>query len=177
MTKGFVTVATGDENYYRLAANLYKSYKLHGNCDAPFAIICDRENKYTDCFDTVIIVDNYRKSTLDKLLMIRSPYDETIFLDSDILIIDSVNELWDIFKDEDDVTAFGCILSLNSNKGWFTFNGSGKYKEKIKYLISMNGGIYYFRKTKLAEVVFKSTEDIIYTYNEIDFKIFLNTAR
>lgn len=29
-SKGFVTLATGDEYYYKLAVNMYLSYKNHG---------------------------------------------------------------------------------------------------------------------------------------------------
>lgn len=36
---GFVTLAVGDDRYYKLAANLLQSYRLNGNCDAPFAIL------------------------------------------------------------------------------------------------------------------------------------------
>ena len=41
---GFVTLAVGDDRYYKLAANLLQSYRLNGNCDAPFAIFADRMN-------------------------------------------------------------------------------------------------------------------------------------
>lgn len=44
--KGFVTLAVGDEKYFRLAANLLNSYKLQTLYPMPFAIIADRENKY-----------------------------------------------------------------------------------------------------------------------------------
>lgn len=30
--QGFVTIATGDEKYYKLAFNLLHSYKLHCTC-------------------------------------------------------------------------------------------------------------------------------------------------
>ncbi len=171
-TKGFVTVATGDEKYYRLAANLCESYRKRGKGSYPFTLICDRENEYTACFDSVVTVDSFRRSTVDKLLMRHSPYQETIFLDADTLILENIDDLWDIFSEGDDVTAFGCKLPLESQKGWFTYEGSGKYKPRVNYLISMNGGIYYFRKTDLAERVFQSALEVIPEYASIDFKYF-----
>ena len=48
MEKGFVTLAVGDERYYKLAFNLLLSYRYHNKSSIPFAIIADRKNKYTD---------------------------------------------------------------------------------------------------------------------------------
>ncbi len=170
--KGFVTVATGDEKYYKMAADLYLSYKGRGKGKYPFAIICDRENEFTAVFDDVVLASEFRKSTVDKLLMKNSPYEETIFMDTDILILDNIDDLWDVFKDRDDVSAFGCTLPLDSTKGWFTYEGSGKYKSQIEYLISMNGGIYYFRRSEKSESVFSKAFDLIEEYSTIDFKYF-----
>lgn len=170
--KGFVTVATGSDKYYWLAANLYLSYKKRGSGEYPFALICDRENEYSAMFDDVILVDDIRKSTVDKLLMRYSPYRESIFIDADTLILRDIDDLWDVFADQDDVSVFGCTLPLDSQLGWFTYEGSGKYKPQIRYLISMNGGIYYFRKTERAHRVFQQALDIIGDYDTIDFKYF-----
>lgn len=170
--KGYVTVATGNEKYYKMAADLYLSYKVRGKGKCPFAIICDRENEYTKVFDDVILVQEYTRSTVDKLLMKYSPYDETIFMDTDILVLDDIDNLWEVFKDEDDVSVFGNTLPLDSQNGWFTYEGSGKYKSQIKYLISMNGGIYYFRKGEKADRVIQQAFDLIEDYSSIDFKYF-----
>ena len=48
MTRGFVTIATGSENYYRIARNLLRSYRLFTASPMPFALICDKENEYTE---------------------------------------------------------------------------------------------------------------------------------
>lgn len=171
-TKGFVTVATGSDRYYELAANLCRSYKTRGAGEYPFALVCDRENEYTAVFDQVVIVEDFTRSTLDKMLMQHSPYAESIFLDADTLILKNIDDLWDVFENQDDVSAFGCTLPLDSQKGWFTYEGSGKYKPQVKYLISMNGGIYYFRKTPKAEQVFRQARELIADYSTIDFKYF-----
>ena len=67
-TKGFITVATGKEEYYQLAANLLRSYHLFCNNPLPFAILADQKNTYTDKFDDVIVFpDGASHSYLDKL--------------------------------------------------------------------------------------------------------------
>lgn len=170
--QGFITVATGDEQYYKMAADLYLSYKKRGSGTYPFALVCDRENTYTEVFDDVILTQDIRRSTVDKLLMRLSPYEETIFIDADVLILQNIDDLWDIFADQDDVSVFGCTLPLDSQNGWFTYEGSGKYKPQIRYLISMNGGIYFFRRSAKSEAVFQKALEIIDDYHEVDFKYF-----
>lgn len=171
-TRGFVTVATGDDKYYRMAMSLLKSYRTCGRGKYPFAIVCDRENEYTAHFDDAVLVTDFCKSTVDKLLFQYAPYEETIFLDADTLILKNIDDLWDVFADQDDVSVFGKVLPLDSQEGWFTYEGSGKYKPQIKYLISMNGGIYFARKGALADRVFQNALEVMEEYANIDFKYF-----
>ena len=128
-TRGFVTIATGNEKYYRLADNLLRSYRANSNADAPFAIICDRENELTKDFDQVIKVDEPSCSYMDKLLLYRyAPYDETIFIDADCLVFSDLSGLWEDFSDADDVSCYGCVHPLDSQTAWFTYDGCGKYQ-------------------------------------------------
>ena len=171
-SRGYVTVATGNELYYKMAANLLRSYRGRGAGRYPFAIICDRKNEYTELFDEVVVQQEYRGSTVDKLLMRFSPFQESIFLDADTLILENIDDLWGVFGESDDVSAFGRKLPLDAQDGWFTYEGSGRYKPLVKYLLSMNGGIYYFKKTERAEKVFDDALNVIKAYAEIDFKYF-----
>lgn len=56
-TRGFCTIATGNEKYYEMAAQLLRSYRKHTKDDIPFAIICDRENKNVLGFDKVVLME------------------------------------------------------------------------------------------------------------------------
>ena len=55
MTRGFITIATGRDKYYEMAKNLVLSYRLYCDAPVPFAILCDKENEYTQAFDQVIL--------------------------------------------------------------------------------------------------------------------------
>lgn len=171
-SRGFVTVATGSDVYYKMAADLLRSYRGRGKGTYPFAIICDRENEYTAQFDRVLLVDSFRQSTVDKLLMRHSPFEESLFLDTDILILENIDDLWDVFRGTDDVSVFGTILPLDSPDGWFTYEGSGKYKPLVKHLLAMNGGIYFFRKNARAEKIIDDALAVMDDYDSIDFKYF-----
>ena len=54
MSHGFLTIATGDEKYYRMASSLLHSYRHFSKFPLPFTILADRENEYTAEFDDVM---------------------------------------------------------------------------------------------------------------------------
>ena len=176
--RGFVTIATGNEKYYKLAFNLLCSYRLHCVDDRiPFAIICDEENIYTKAFDHVVLMDNSQKSFMDKLYLFKySPYDETIFIDADSLFLNSPEKLWIDFADMDDVSCYGAALPLDSDKGWFSYEGSGKYKDRLEFLVSLHGGLYYFRKTARAQKIFELAIKLAEEYCEYGFLFFEKPA-
>ena len=65
--RGFVTIATGAERYYDIARNLLRSYRMFASINCPFAILCDRENEYTEEFDDVFLLEKAYCNYLDKL--------------------------------------------------------------------------------------------------------------
>lgn len=121
MTRGFITLATGNEKYYKLARNMLLSYRLFCPDPMPFAIMCDRENEYTAMFDQVILLENPSNSYWDKFeLLVRAPFDETIFVDSDCLAYADWNVYWDYFADADDFTGCGTNYPPNRKKDFFS---------------------------------------------------------
>ena len=96
-TKGFLTIATGREEYYRIASNLLRSYRMFCKTPLPFAILADKENTYTEGFDDVIIFpERANNSYLDKLSLGEYlPYDINIFIDADCLAYGDLNQLFD----------------------------------------------------------------------------------
>jgi hypothetical protein len=175
--RGFVTIATGDDKYYMMAANLLRSYRKWATDDTPFAIICDRETGDTAGFDTVVVMEQANRSYLDKLLLYcYTPYEETIFIDADSLILSDPAGLWEDFADGDDVSCYGCKLPLDSNQGWFSHDGCGKYKENVQYLVDLHGGIYYLRKSERCQAIFETALDLATHYTEYSFRHFSQPA-
>ena len=161
MTKGFVTIATGNDRYYEMAYNLCLSYKFFNNCEIPFAIICDRENDYTKIFDKVILISKPFCSFMDKLsLPSIDVYDETIFIDADVLVYGDISYLFEVFNQTDNFvfSAFGTAHNLDYKKGWFTKEGAGEFKDKISFCTGLHGGMYFFKKSndllKFSELCF-----------------------
>ena len=147
MTRGFVTVATGREEYYKMASNLLASYKYHTAKPMRWAILCDEENEYTRQFDDVVLLQGVTRSLWDKLHLLESvPYDESIFIEADCLAYRDLNGLWDVFRDASYYSYLGDILPMDSQVGWFNPSHLGEFSDSVDHQVIMQGGIYYFRK-------------------------------
>lgn len=172
LTKGFITIATGKEQYYEIARNLLRSYRFATKNPLPFALLCDTENEYTKEFDDVRIFDEAKCNYLDKLEMYALlPYDINIFIDADCLVYRDINRLFDIFENADDFSCFGRVLPLDDKTGWFEYdNLKDEMKSQIDYVVGLHGGIYYMRKTDLCKNVFDSAKAFSEDYYSYGFK-------
>ena len=154
-SRGFVTIATGNERYYRMAVALLHSYRLHARDNTPFAILCDRENEYTREFDTVVVMEHCHSSYMDKLQLGHySPYEESIFIDADALFLKDPSVLWEDFRSEADFSCYGKTLPTDSMDGWYDCSRLWDLTAQVNYGIQMHGGLYYFRKTDMCRRIF-----------------------
>lgn len=173
MKRGYATIATGDEKYYKMAVALLHSYKLKCKINLPFAIICDKANQYTEEFDDVIIMDCSNRSYMDKLTLYQYvPYDATIFIDADSLILRNPEELWKDFSDQSCVSCYGAVLPIGDKKSWFSYENAGIYKDKIKYLIDLHGGIYFIKRGEECRRIFETAIELAKHYSEYKFRSF-----
>lgn len=172
LTKGFVTIATGKEQYYEIARNLLRSYRFTTKNPLPFAILCDAENEYTKEFDDVRIFDDARCNYLDKLEMYDYlPYDINIFIDADCLCFRDINRLFDTFENADDFCCYGRVLPLDDKTGWFEYeNLNADLQRQIDYVVGLHGGIYYMRKTEKCKKVLDDAKTFSLNYADYKFK-------
>ena len=172
MEKGFITIATGKEEYYVLARNLLRSYRYFCKEPLPFAILADRQNEYTAEFDDVLIFENGAgNSYLDKLeLGVYLPYNTTIFIDADCLAYGDLNKLFQYFEQADDFSCFGRVLPLDDKTGWFEYSNLGEFKSKVNYVVGLHGGIYYMRKSEMSRQVFETAKALVSDYPKFKFK-------
>ncbi len=179
MSRGFVTIATGKTHYYKIAANLLASYRLHASSACPFAIICDRENEYTAAFDKLVRMENPAHSYLDKLRLFDClPWDETIFIDADCLVYGNIDRWWELFEENgSDFSVFGWAYEdLKTDKGWFRTEGMGEFQSQIHYVPSFSGGVYYLRRTETCKRVFEIAKYAAAHYRDYPFAIFQDPA-
>ena len=176
-TKGFITVATGKEEYYQLAENLLRSYHLFCKSPLPFAVLADQENVHTDKFDDVILFpDGASNSYLDKLSLGEYlPYDINLFIDADCLAYGDLNRLFDYFESADDFSCFGRVLPLDDKTGWFEYENLGEFQKKVSYVVGLHGGIYYMRKGETSRRIFDDAKAFVPDYPKFKFKGRFNT--
>ena len=172
MTKGFITVATGNEQYYKIAQNLLRSYRFTTKEPLPFAILCEEENEYTKEFDVVKVYSEATRSYLDKLEMFDLlPFDINIFIDADCLVFNDINRLFDIFENADDFCCYGRVLPLDDKTGWFEYdNLNDDLKSQIDYVVGLHGGIYYMRRTEKTKKVLNDAKTFSKNYADYKFK-------
>ena len=171
-TQGFITVATGSEEYYRLACSLLHSYHYFSERPLPFAILTDQENSWTMQFDNVILMpDGATNTYLDKLSMGQVlPYDINIFIDADCLAFGDLNRLFEDFEEADDFSCFGRVLPLDDKTGWFEYKDLGKLQSRVSYVVGLHGGIYYMRKGQMCSKIFEDAKSFVPDYKKYHFK-------
>lgn len=155
MKRGYLTIGIGE--YYRfLSKNLIRSYRLNTYSDIPFCMVTDKKDDITDHLADIVIVEpeKLKDGFLYKLRIFDyTPFEETIFIDADCLIISDINFLWNFFQN----TAVGVIGHNSSNpenlKAFFNYDIVNK-ETGIKGFPVFNGGIYYFKKNEKAKKVF-----------------------
>ena len=156
--RGFFTIATGDERYYKFANYLLMSYRLF-NKKYPFAILCDRENKYTKNFDHVVVLDDVKKNYQDKFrLIIDSPYQEGVFIEPDCLIYKDISSIFDLLENGTDLTSFGwndSDLSIWFDNTEKIVERYGKIVERVPLFCP---GYFFVRKTEVTRKIY---DDII----------------
>ena len=175
--RGFVTIATGNEKYYKLALSLLRSYRQNSKDSAPFALICDRDCPEAREFDDFVVMQDAKRSYLDKLMLCRyTPYEETIFIDADAMILGDTRPLWGDFSNQEDFSCYGRKLKLDSKDGWFFYEEMGDLKPKLSFGISMHGGLYFLRKTQKCKDVFETALYYAENYDQYRFANFKNPA-
>lgn len=175
-TNGFVTIATGDIKYYKLAQNLLISLK-YSNPGYSVGIITDKDNNLTDGFDSVILLQEPYNSYLDKLYLLKyCPFDKNIFIDADSLVYGDISYLWDDFDKKTDFSCFGEKMRLDSIEGYFLYDDVKRLYADISYIPRLHGGLYYIKKGEFCNNLLKICLNIKENYDRIKFRLFEKPA-
>lgn len=147
--RGVLYVAT-DQQYFEEAEISAKSLKK-SNPGLDITCISDKERK-SDVFDN-IIVRNSKKGSDKVYYLDESPYDQTIFFDTDIYVTDNVEELYGVIPN------FDISLALSPERLTFDKEGNkNSIKSVPKCFPELNTGV------------------IVYENND-EFKEFMKTVR
>jgi hypothetical protein len=140
--KGFIYIATGTKYLDEAIFSVAHLKKHHP--DVPIAIITDDPiyvKNNTTHFDCIIKVDNPFYSWRDKLLIRNTPFEKTIFVDTDTLCIMSMYELFDLLDNFE--------MLIHSNAEGYQNQLNSKYANSA--FPEFNTGLICYRKTHLLE--------------------------
>jgi hypothetical protein len=183
LSEGLITIAYGPEKYIRMARALALSYRRQNQL-RPFAVVTDDSNTkdLEHYFDVVIPLNlTYGAGVVQKLNLDRySPFDETLFVDSDCLFYKSPERIWRLYAGKDFTV-----------RGWRYLTGRTEYEKKSPYefvrdtpdflrqnnitrLPHFNSGVLFFRKSETASNVFINARSVYERRTTLGFVPFKN---
>lgn len=170
--KHVLTIGTGKKLYVDLAVNLARSFlHWHTNSSILFQLVTDQPELIPEDLNDKIQVINVKpgelglgfstKLHLDKLVS----EGQTFFVDSDCLIFEPLDGLFERFKGHD-VSVAGNYATEGE---WFGDIRSICNKFNIPHLPQFNGGLYYLEKGDKATEVYTTARQLEKQYDEIGF--------
>jgi hypothetical protein len=161
MNRGIITLAYGHERFIEQARSLAHSLELHAP-HLPRTLVTDSNNSEIRRHFTEIIPyrPEYGSGVRQKMFLDRySPYEQTIFIDSDCLVLGDLEAFWSAFAGQ----YFGVPGFRYLQKGSTDPNFDVDYvleNLKLTAVPKFNGGTYYFTRTCEATEFFNTVRNI-----------------
>jgi len=185
MNRGYLFLCFG-KYYVDEASNLVRTLRKFGD-EYPVSILCSLEDvdyaNSTKLFDKVIIFDfDNELSKMDKtpfekyggtpkiLMMEYSPYDETMYSDTDMLVQSNTKNVWDSMSSFDQpYVVTGSPADTNDE---LIVSLSKKLNKDITKMNFIHSGIVYFNKNHKEFNIFSETLKYFWkNYNEYNLSI------
>jgi hypothetical protein len=169
--QGYLTLATGSRLFVEIALNLALSIKLNDPV-RPLCLVTDADMDIPDThrpfFDQVVFLPPRPgfHGCLNKLRTNEvSPYDETMFIDSDCLLVkNDMDRHWAKFISNGFMIAGG----KKTYGYWYDFPITKVIDElDIPYMVQMNSGVFYFKKGAESDLFFKTVLELVEQHKEL----------
>lgn len=166
--QGILVMAHGKQRFINMAKNIAMSYKLT-NIEIPIALVTDSSDKDLKKLYDYIIPFNpaFGKGLIQKIYMNEyTVFEETLYIDVDCLVIRNIGFLWELFQLQNaNVSVIG--RKVYEGKLFGVELTQIKNKLNLNYMISFNGGVYYFKSTQKAHEIFKTAKELVNRYQEL----------
>ncbi len=175
-SRGILTIAYGAETYLRMGCALARSVR-HYDREVSLAVVTDTPEYFKDVYDYTIPVDlSYGSGVQQKLYLDRySPFDKTLFVDSDCLFYGAPDPLWTFFAVEAGVgvRSWGPLTHGDECQGVADFD---RYLDSfgLEKVHNIKGGFYYFDDSDEGTAVFDTARDIAGRRDEVGLTPFKN---
>jgi len=168
-TRGVLTIAHGNRRFARQAMALARSIRLH-DPHLPLAVATDLPaSSFEGMYDHVIPWDfTVRPGLTSKLDMYEmSPFEMTLFLDTDMLLFCSLDAVFVHFADDE----FGVIGRSQVETGWFESTELIQRHFGAEAFPRFVGGLYYFVRGEAASRVFQEAREVHRQYDALHIKL------
>lgn len=162
---GVLTFAYGKKEYIDEARTLAISIKRFSP-NLSISLVTDCHDKdLAQLFDIIIPADMSLGSNLVQKLYIDlyTPYQKTIFIDSDCIVVEDIEYIFDELSGGTTIIPDGTYLINKNNPRGVDFFKLEK-ELGISEFREFNGGIYYVEKNTLSEETFKKGRELLKNY-------------
>jgi hypothetical protein len=164
---GIITLAVG-KKFVRQARYLAYSCMLH--CPEILrAIITDRNDDAKNLYDFIIPYDKNADPFETKLLLNRhTPFQKTLFLDSDTLVYGNISYLFDYLNDQ----SFIYVGTCRTEGYWCYDIKSTAEKFNIPWIGQLNSGIFLFKNDEISNNLFEFAHSLHRDANRLNLSFF-----
>lgn len=163
---GVLTMAFHDEKYLRQAIALARSVRLH-NPTLSIAIVTNLEHPWVDeYFDQRIEYREAYGDIFEQKLYLNdySPYERTLYIDSDCLAYGSLDATFRYLSDFE-FWMPGHNLADNFNPYWGIEASDWCQRLELETIARFNAGVFYFDRSKRSQSVFGHARQAIEDYD------------
>jgi hypothetical protein len=162
LNRGILTLAYGSPEFLRMAKGMVRSARQY-NSSCRIGIVTDSHDPdIHSLFDVVVPLDRrLGKGILHKLYLDRyTPFEKTIFVDSDCLFFDDPDLLWKMYEGSPGFGAKGKYVGP-SDSHWAVIDLESYLRHfNVARIGLFNSGVFYFDCSDNAKKVFRTARDI-----------------
>lgn len=158
-TRGFVTLATGRQAFLEMAVDMALSLRHHS--DHPMGLVADdalaqvARSRFSNVFDAITVIDErFLHGRVRKYGVAEaSPFDDTVFIDADCIVLGGLDHLFDALADHD-IAMLGEQLTREDDENHHGFS-TRRLMERFgldRYL-KTNSGVFVFRREPAIDVM------------------------
>jgi hypothetical protein len=167
---GILTIALGEKRYIEMAKMLALSL-IQTNPGIKRAIVSDAErSEFASLYDTYIPYDTTLGKGLNNKLYLDqySPFEETLFIDADCLVFNSLDDMINLSRRHPFVV-FGDQIESGD---WYMDVAEMCKKFGLASIPLFNGGTYYFNDKAIAAEIYNKARELAESYKALGFTEF-----
>jgi hypothetical protein len=158
-TRGYLTLAARRDRFLEMAVDMALSLREH--TQLPIALSADEKlsalarDRYTDVFDHVTLVpERFREGRALKYgTAAASPFEETVFVDADCIVLGPMDDLFDALRDSD-MAMTGEHLTREDHRVHHGFSTRGLIRRfGLETYLKTNSGLFCFRRSAALEIM------------------------